>query len=64
MTRFGFIDAGEARSQGELGARDRLEVRLAGCPGELHRAIEAVVVGERQGGIADLLRAQDQLLGV
>ncbi len=48
----------------DLGSRDRLEALLLRGPGELHGPVEAVVVGEGERRIAELLRALDELLGM
>ena len=47
-----------------LGARDRLDAFRPGPVSELHGAVEAVVVGQGEGGIAQLLCPEDQLFGV
>src|SRR5687767_14785818 len=49
--------------EGELGARDRLEADRLGGVGELERAVEPVVVRERERGIAKLGGLQRKLLG-
>ena len=54
---------GERRGEGEFGARDRLESVGAGELRELHRAVEPVVIGERERGIAQFERARRQFLG-
>jgi hypothetical protein len=50
--------------QRDFRARDRLESPMPGLLSELHGAVEPVVIGEGQSGIAQLLGAQDQLLRV
>jgi hypothetical protein len=58
-------EQGEVRAvgEGQLGARDRLDPEALCGLGELHRAPEAVVVGERERGMAVHGGARDQLLG-
>ena len=48
----------------QLDSRDGLDPLFLRRPGELHGAVEPVVVREGQGRIAQLLRPQDQLLRV
>lgn len=48
----------------DLGARDGLETFSAGCLGELHGAVEAVVIGQGEGRITQLLCPKDQLFGM
>ncbi len=48
----------------DLGPGDRLDPLALREAGELHGPVEAVVVGEGQGRVAQLLRPQHQLLGV
>jgi hypothetical protein len=50
-------------SERRLRARNRLDADRLGSVGELERAVDAVVVGERERGIAELGRAHGQLLG-
>ncbi len=64
MAAPGFFDVRKALAEGDLGARDRLEAGLAGRTRELHRAVEAVVVREREGGVAELHGPQHQLFGM
>jgi hypothetical protein len=53
-----------ALSHGDLGAGDRLDLRITRCSRELHAAVEAVMIGQRERGIAQLLSPEDQLFGV
>ena len=55
---------GRAAVEGELGAEDGREVDLGGRRGEPDDPVEAVVVGDRQGGEAEAARLVDELLGV
>ena len=48
---------------GELGADDRRQLRFARRGGEADDASELVVVGDRERGEAELLRARDERLG-
>ena len=48
------------RLQREVDAEDRPDARRHGGPGELHRAVHAVAVGQREGVHAVLDRALDQ----
>ena len=50
--------------QGHLGARDRPDADELRRVGELERAVDALVVGERERLVAELRRAQRQLLRV
>jgi hypothetical protein len=61
----GLDEEGDVRAVGERGLcpRDRAEAdRLRGV-GELERAVDAVVVGERESLVAELGRADGQLFG-
>ena len=53
----------QAMRQGELNAHDRLHAGRGAGLGELHRAVQAVMVGDRQRAVAKIRRAQRQLLG-
>ena len=53
-----------AAVEGHLGAGDRADADELRRVGELERAVDAVVVGERERLVAELRRAQRQLLGV
>ena len=52
-----------SNDDGELRADDRRQLRLARRGGEAHDAAELVVVGDRERGEAELLRARDERLG-
>ena len=52
------------RIDAHLGPGDGLDALLLGGPGELHGAVEAVVVRQGQGRIPQLLRPQHQLFRV
>ena len=52
------------QAQGDLGAEDRRQAGWTGCLGEADHSVHAVVVGDRQGGEAEVHRLFDQLLGV
>lgn len=60
--------AGLLRASGvgerDLCASDGAEAPGAGALGELHRAVQAVVVGEGQRLVAQLQRSQDDLFDV
>src|SRR5215211_314638 len=58
-------EEGDMGTVGErrLRARDRLDADRLGGVGELERTVDAVVVGERERGIAELGRAHGQLFG-
>ena len=64
VATLGLLDAGEAVPERHLGAGDGLNPRPPGRVGELHGAVEAVVVGQSQGRIAELHGPQDELLGM
>src|SRR5437899_12697482 len=49
--------------QGQLCAGDRLETELFRFLRERHRAVQPVVVGERERGVAELRRGERKLLG-
>ena len=49
--------------EGQLGAVDRPQPDRAGGVGELHRAVDAVVVGQRERAVAQLERGGGELLG-
>ena len=49
--------------EGGLGARNGVDADSARRVGELERAVDAVVVGERERGIAELGGADRELLG-
>src|SRR5438309_1326732 len=49
--------------QGQLRAGDRLETELFRFLRERHRAVQPVVVGERECGVAELRRGERKLLG-
>src|SRR5438309_1326731 len=49
--------------QGQLRAGDRLETELFRFLRERHRAVQPVVVGERERGVAELRRGERELLG-
>ena len=49
--------------QAQLGSVDRAQPERAGHLGELHRARDGVVIGQRVGVVAELQRAGDELLG-
>jgi hypothetical protein len=53
----------QAVREGQLDARDRPDVDRGAGLGEGHRAVQAVVIRDRQRVIAQLGRAQRQLLG-
>ena len=57
-------DSRNVQGHGDLCTRDGLESFGAGRLGELHGAIEAVVVGEGQGRIPHLQSSGNQLLGM
>ena len=48
--------------QGDLGAGDRADADELRRVGELERAVDAVVIGERERLVAELCRPQRQLL--
>ena len=50
--------------QGDLGAGDRADADELRRVGELERAVDAVVIGERERLVAELRRPQRQLLGM
>jgi hypothetical protein len=52
-----------AVGQRHLGARDRAHAERLGGVRELERAVDAVVVGQRQRVVAELGRTGRQLLG-
>src|SRR6266545_3614504 len=58
-------EEGDMRAVGErrFRARDRLDADRLGGVSELERTVDAVVVGERERGIAELGRAHSQLFG-
>src|SRR5436309_9322373 len=49
--------------QGQLRTGDRLEAELFRFLRERHRAVQPVVVGERERGVAELRRGERELLG-
>src|SRR2546425_7519205 len=49
--------------QSKLRARDRLEAELFRFLRERHRAVQPVVIGERERGVAELRRGERELLG-
>lgn len=51
-------------SKRNLGAGNRPKAPGAGALGKLHSAVEAIVVGEGEGVIPQLERAQDELVDV
>ena len=51
-----------AAHERHLGARDRAHAEVLRCMGELERAVDAVVVGERERVVAELGRARRKLL--
>jgi len=53
-----------ATVEGQLRAGDRPDVEVLGRVGELERAADAVVVGQRQRLIAELRRTDSQLFGL
>ena len=53
-----------AAGESHLGARDRPDADELRRVGELERAVDALVVGERERLVAELGRAQRQLLGM
>jgi hypothetical protein len=54
----------EAVAQRDLRARDRTQAMELRAPGELHGAVQAVVIGEGERRIAELDRSAHQLVGV
>ena len=57
--------AGKSASMyGEFHARDGPEPGLPGRPGKLHAPVEAVVIGEGQGAVAQFCGAEHHLFGV
>jgi hypothetical protein len=56
---------GDVRAVGErqLGARDRADAEVLRRVRELERAVDAVVVGERERRVRELRRGDDELLG-
>ena len=61
----GLDQEGQVRAvgEGDLGARNGADADRARRVGELERAVDAVVVGERERGIAELGGADRELLG-
>ena len=59
-----FREQGDVRAieQRQLGAGDRLEAELLGGLGESHRAVDAMMVGEPQGGITQSLGLEGEVL--
>ena len=55
------LEASRQRFHAHLDSEDRLDASLGAGLGEAHGAVEAVVVGEGQGGLAELGRPVDQL---
>ena len=60
----GHAGLGPGEAQGDLGAEDRRQAGCTGCLGETDHPVHAVVVGNRQGGEAEVDRLFDQFLGV
>ena len=60
----GFAVGGPGDPERQLGAEDRREVVLTRREREAHRAVETVVVGDRQPGQPEARRLLRQLLGV
>jgi hypothetical protein len=58
------VDARKTPLKSDFGARDGLELRSTGGVGELHGAVEPVVVGEREGRVAEFHRARNEFLGM
>ena len=54
-------EVGSVRER-DLGAGDRAQAEVLGGVGELERAVDAVVVGERERLVAELRRAGRELL--
>jgi hypothetical protein len=54
---------GDRIEQLDLEADERLDPGFIGGDGEAHRAIEALVIGESEGGHAQADRLGDQVLG-
>lgn len=52
-----------AVGQGQFGAGDWRDAGGAGRTSKLHRAVEAIVIGDGQGAVAELGGAADKLLG-
>ena len=59
-----FRDRGRVQPDADLGPRDGLEPLRTGHMGELHGAVETIVVRQGQGVISGFPGRQDQLLGV
>ena len=57
-------DVVQDSADGDFRAGDGLESLELGCLGELHGAVQPVVVRERQRRIVQLSGCQDQLLGM
>ena len=57
-------DVARSSSERDLGAGDRAQPEVLGGVGELERAVDAVVVGERERVVAELGRAGGELLGL
>jgi ribosomal protein S3 len=47
----------------DLGSMDRLEPERTGGDGELHRARDGIVIGERERSVSKLQRACNELIG-
>ena len=52
-----------AVAEGYLGASDRLETEWLRSLRERHRAVEAVVIGKCERGVAELVSGHDEILG-
>ena len=64
MPVLGLLEARKALPEGDFGARDRLEIGPFCRVGELHGAVEPVVIRERERRVAELHRAHGQFLGM
>ncbi len=62
MPVLGLLEARKALPEGDFSTRDRLEIGPFRRVGELHGAVESVVVGEGERRIAQFQRPGDQFL--